>query len=291
MKKKEGFDGQRTYILPDALTSDVAAHPLCRGLYITDIGYYPKAQFHHRERRKGIPQCILIYCVQGAGWCQIGAEKYVITSNKVIILPAGVGHQYGADPANPWSIYWLHFAGQQADSFRQFVQGADRTGPLTVVPNEERFRLFDDIFGHLTMSFNPDNLIFATSCLPHLLATFRESVYKQAVPDDVPDAVSASIDFMKQHLHQALSLQQLADLAGLSASHYSALFRSRTQSSPVNFFSFLRMQQACRLLENTTLRVKEIAAQLGFDDPYHFSRTFHQFIGHSPRAYRTMEKG
>lgn len=85
--------------------------------------------------------------------------------------------------------------------------------------------------------------------------------------------------------------RKLADQAGLSASPYSVLFRTRTQSSPVNFFSFFRMQQACRLLENTKLRVKEIAAQLGYDDAYLFSRTFHQFIGHSPRTYRTMEKG
>lgn len=291
MKKREGFDGQRSLILPLKLVNQVSRHPLCQGLYITDIGYYPKARFHYRERRKGSPQCILIYCIQGEGWYQTGPEKHEVKANQVVILPARMPHQYGADPANPWSIYWLHFSGHQADSFRQYLHGEGRTAPLTLVPNDERFRLFDDIFAHLTMSFNPDNLIFSISCLPHLLATFRESVYKQAVQDDAEDVVSTSIDFMKQHLHQALTLAELAEQADLSVSHYSALFRRKTQSSPINFFNFLRMQQACRLLENTPFRVKEIAVQLGFEDPYHFSRTFHQFIGVSPRHYRDTDKG
>lgn len=232
-----------------------------------------------------------MYCLQGQGWYQLGSEKHEISANQVVILPARVPHQYGANPADPWSIYWLHFSGLQADSFQQFLHGSGQTVPITIVPNDERFRLFDDIFAHLTMSFNPDNLIFAACCLSHFLATFRESVYKQAVQADTGDAVSASIDFMKQRLHQSLTLAQLADQAGLSISHYSALFRRKTQSSPMNFFNFLRMQEACRLLENTTMRIKEIAAQLGFNDPYHFSRTFHQFIRHSPRQYRHTEKG
>lgn len=291
MKKKEGFDGQRSHVLPPDVVKAVSGHPLCQGLYITDIGYYPKARFHHRERRKGSQECILMYCLQGQGWYQLGSEKHEISANQVVILPARVPHQYGANPADPWSIYWLHFSGLQADSFQQFLHGSGQTVPITIVPNDERFRLFDDIFAHLTMSFNPDNLIFAACCLSHFLATFRESVYKQAVQADTGDAVSASIDFMKQRLHQSLTLAQLADQAGLSISHYSALFRRKTQSSPMNFFNFLRMQEACRLLENTTMRIKEIAAQLGFNDPYHFSRTFHQFIRHSPRQYRHTEKG
>lgn len=65
MKKKEGFQGQRSYVMPVSLLHTVREHPLCQGLYITDIGYYPKAQFHNRVRKAGISQFVLLYCVQG----------------------------------------------------------------------------------------------------------------------------------------------------------------------------------------------------------------------------------
>lgn len=290
MKKKEGFDGQRSTMLAPALLAEIAAHPLCQGLYITDIGYYPNARFHHRKRKKGSPQHILIYCVQGAGWYQLHDEKHPITANQLIILPAHTPHHYGADNDHPWTIYWLHLAGQQVGDFLTYLHGPGAHQPLTVVPDEERFRAFEDMLAHVNLSFNLDNLIYANACLPRFLVSFRESVYYHAVPHDPADVVSRSIDFMKGHLAQQLTLPELAGQAGLSASHYSALFRRRMQNSPVNFFTFLKMQRACQLLENTQLRIKEIAQELGFDDPYHFTRVFTTFIGLSPRQFRDTEK-
>jgi AraC family transcriptional regulator, arabinose operon regulatory protein len=290
MKKKEGFQGQRSYILPPALLQEVEKHPLCRGLFITDIGYYPKARFHRRERRKGSEQHVLIYCVQGEGWYQVQEEKYNVKPNQLFILPAGVYHQYGSENRNPWTIYWLHFTGSQAGSFVQYLYGDNAHSPLTVVPHEERFLLFEDIFSHLNMSFNVDNIVYANNCLYHFLVSFRESVYKHAVDQDQGDVVKQSVEYMKLHLDRTFTLQELAEQAGLSASHYSAVFRRKTQNSPINFFMFLKVQKACQLLENTSFRVKEIAQQVGFEDPYHFSRVFSQFIGLSPRQFRTVDK-
>ena len=200
------------------------------------------------------------------------------------------GHIYRADNHNPWSIYWLQFTCAQASCFFEYLYGNHTYSPLTVVPNEERFRLFEDIYSHLNMSFNIDNIIYANNCLYHFLVSFRESVYKHAINEEQGDVVKHSIEFMKGHLEQNFTLQELAEQAGLSVSHYSAVFRRKTQNSPVNFFMFLKIQRACQLLENTNLRVKEIAHQMGFEDPYHFSRVFSQFIGLSPRQFRTTEK-
>ncbi|QHT65511.1 AraC family transcriptional regulator [Rhodocytophaga rosea] len=290
MRKKEGFEGQRSYILPAPLLEEVEKLPLCQGLLITDIGYYPKARFHTRERRKGSGQHVLIYCVQGEGWYQVQDQKYTVKPNQLFILPAHLSHKYGTKNQNPWTIYWLHFTGSQASSFLQYLYRNDKYAPLTVVPTEERFRMFEDIYAHLNMSFNLDNVIYANNCLYHFLVSFRDSVYKHAITEEQGDVVQQSIEFMKGHLDQKFTLQQLAEQAGLSASHYSAIFRQKTQNSPVNFFMFLKVQRSCQLLENTNLRVKEIAHQIGFDDPYHFSRVFSQFIGLSPQQFRTIEK-
>jgi len=80
--KKEGFQGQKSYMMPSSTLKKAMSHPLCKSLYITDIGYYPNAQFHSRERKKGCQQYNLIYCVKGEGWYNILDKKYVLKGNQ-----------------------------------------------------------------------------------------------------------------------------------------------------------------------------------------------------------------
>lgn len=291
IRKKEGFVGQRSYVLPGELKTVIASHPLCEALYITDIGYYPKAAFHTRERRNGSPQYILIYCVQGEGWYYLHNQKYVVKPNQVFILPADQAHRYGTDVTNPWTIYWLHFTGSRAHHFLQYLQQDVDPSPVTVSPQAERFQLFDDIMAHIEMSFNMDNLVYANSSLARFLATFNNAVYNPSrVTKTEDDPISRSIAFMRDNLNRTLSLDELAQMAGMSASHYSAVFRTKVQSAPINFFTFLKIQEACRLLENTQLRIKEVAYQIGYSDPYHFSRVFTHMMNVSPRDFRKLRR-
>ena len=52
------------------------------------------------------------------------------------------------------------------------------------------------------------------------------------------------------------------------------------------FLTELRIQAACEYLDTTSLAIKEIAAMLGYEDPYYFSRTFAKCTGQSPMKYR-----
>jgi AraC family transcriptional regulator of arabinose operon len=67
---------------------------------------------------------------------------------------------------------------------------------------------------------------------------------------------------------------------------FSDLFKRHYGTSPMAYFSELRMQRARELLSFTKMSVKEIAAELGFDDPLYFSRAFKKVSGMSPRDYR-----
>jgi hypothetical protein len=64
-KELEGFVGQRAIVLLRTILAKYCSpNPLIAGAY-TDIGYYPKAKFHYREREHGSDQHILIYCCEG----------------------------------------------------------------------------------------------------------------------------------------------------------------------------------------------------------------------------------
>ncbi len=87
-----------------------------------------------------------------------------------------------------------------------------------------------------------------------------------------------------------LQVATLAAQANISPSHFFALFKRRVGSAPMDYFTRLRMKQACRLLECTSLNVKEIATEMGYDDPFYFSRVFKSVNHVAPSDYRAAQR-
>jgi len=287
---KEGFQGQRSYSLPLTLLHEATSHPLCQGLYVTDIGFYPAARAHKRTRRAGSAQHLLLYCVQGAGWYQLNhADKRPLQANQWVVLPAHVPHKYGADETAPWTIYWLHFAGMQAAALYEYLQEQQPEAPATIRPTEERVQLFEAMFSQLTLTATLAGVVQASARLGHFLLTLLPSA-SPLVPSPTAGGITQSIQFMREHLAQSFTVPELAAQAGLSVSHYAALFREQVGRPPIVFFNFLKVQQACQLLADRSLRIKEIAHQLGFGDVYYFSRVFTKVMGISPRQFRQGDR-
>ncbi|MFW6060223.1 MAG: helix-turn-helix domain-containing protein [Phycisphaeraceae bacterium] len=95
-----------------------------------------------------------------------------------------------------------------------------------------------------------------------------------------------AVRHIEQHYDQPLDVAQLAEVAGLSASHFNRLFRQWTSYAPAEYLRRVRVARARTLLAAPDLTVKEIAARTGFSDPYHFSKVFRQVDGLTPTAYR-----
>ena len=76
IKIKNGFQGERSLVMPEMILDLADSDPVLRTLHITDIGYYPHATYHYRERTEPIDQCVLIYCVKGSGHYSIDGKQY-----------------------------------------------------------------------------------------------------------------------------------------------------------------------------------------------------------------------
>ena len=102
--------------------------------------------------------------------------------------------------------------------------------------------------------------------------------------------VRAVTEHVCRHLDQRLSLDDLADVAGLSVSRLAHLFRELTATTPQQFLEQQRLARARQLLAATPLSIKEIAQQVGFENPFYFSLRFRRGTGMSPRAWRRREQ-
>jgi len=92
--------------------------------------------------------------------------------------------------------------------------------------------------------------------------------------------------FMEAHLHEPFDLTRLAPAAGLSAFHFSRLFKKATGLSPSHYFIRQRIARARLLLRETDASIIEIGMSVGYSSPSLFAQIFRRETGVSPGDYR-----
>jgi AraC-like DNA-binding protein len=93
-------------------------------------------------------------------------------------------------------------------------------------------------------------------------------------------------DAMDRAYAQPLAVGDLARIAHVSPAHFTRTFRATFGETPHRYLQRRRVERAMHLLRETDRSVTEICFQVGFGSPGTFSRTFHDIVGRSPRAYR-----
>ena len=68
--------------------------------------------------------CLLLYCTAGHGWLEAEGARDTIRPGTLVVLPPGVAHRYAADERDPWTLWWVHFAGEATSAWPGWVQGA-----------------------------------------------------------------------------------------------------------------------------------------------------------------------
>jgi AraC-like DNA-binding protein len=289
--KMDNFFGDRSVVFSEKQLSTIKKEPLFGELYISDIGFYPHAKSHFRKRENGINEHILIYCIAGCGIIQTNEKKHQLGPNSFFIIPGSKPHSYWASENNPWSIYWLHFGGKRSLKFEQYFCKIISIEQSSNSRIGDRINLFNEILTALESGFSKNNIEYANLCLNSLIASFfYRDTYRAAKGFKSGDPVDKSILFMQKNIERELKIKDISTHVKLSESHYSKLFRNKTGSSPLEYFINLKMQEAIRLLANQSLRIKEVAFKLGYNDPCYFSRIFSKQIGVNPRSFLKTSK-
>lgn len=282
--KSDGFLGQKMFVLPPAIRQELEQNPIGQLLYITDIGFFPKALHHNRERLSGAQEDILIFCIEGKGEVTIDDTKITLIANEFCLIKKDTPHSYIANPNQPWSIYWIHFDGTKAEEICQQMPLHQKIS-LRSSEEQGRIALFNNFFQVLEAGITTERVLYISMQLWALMSSFVfSSLYSKNLPEQ--NRIEKSIKYMKDNLQKTINLEDVASAVQSSVSHLSATFKTQTGYAPLNYFILLKMQEACRLLSLSQLNIKEIAFHLGYSDPYYFSRLFKKTIGTSPKSYR-----
>jgi AraC-like DNA-binding protein len=293
--KADGFTNEHLYVLPDEFLSRLQDNELFRPLTVTDIGYFPLARNHFRQRPQGCETAILMYCSAGSGFYSIdGGPTRTLSSKQLIIIPPNTPHVYGASEENPWSIYWVHLRGS---IFQSYYAMSSRFMPLELseIVGEQILELFRRCFALLKAPYQNEEYFYLCQLTGTILALTsfagKQSVSPLTINGGDRNGLDKAIAYMKDHLHRMVTLEQLTAAAQFSPSHLHSLFRRATGHAPIDYFLRIKIQAASKDLYFSNLPIKDIAEAYGIEDPYYFSRLFKRIMGVSPKKYRSQIKG
>jgi len=284
----EGFPGQRLLVLPRPMVRSALQRAGTSHLVVTDCGYFPEARAHGMTRESGINQAIVITCTKGRGWCVIDGVEHTVLPGQVLIIHPGLPHSYGADPDDPWTLWWLHVAGRDLAEFLHAVGMTPSTPVRTVSDIYRVVGLVEEVVHWMGEDSTWENLVAASGAAWHLMALLSAD---RQPSGSRSTSVDLAREYLRNHLAERVAVSDLAAMASVSTSHFAALFRDQVGMPVLQYQTQLRMARARELLDTTAWDVTRVAEEVGYIDPFYFSRLFKKIHGVPPRGYRAQDKG
>lgn len=263
------------------------------GTQIIEKGYssYPPAEKHpegfYFDIRKGriLDSWQLLYIHAGKG--KIRDDKgnvQQINCGEMILLRPGVWHSYYPDPETGWEEFWIGFKGRVIDDRAR--HGFLNKTIYNVGVRENIVSLYNEAI-QVAVQEKTSYQQYLAGVVNLLLGL---AVYHDTNMTVSSDYITGKIDaakaIMRAHFYDDIELEDIAKETGMSYSWFRKKFREYTGISPARYILGLRIQEACRLLVESTLSIKEISWKLNFDDSSYFSSMFLREVGMSPKEYR-----
>ena len=117
---------------------------------------------------------------------------------------------------------------------------------------------------------------------------FESMKNREAISDcfDQGNLVNQVKNYVREHVFEDVSLENVANVVFLSRSHFSRLFKKQTGENYIQFITRMKMEKAIELLGDPKYRVYQVGECLGYKTTRHFSRLFYGFTGYYPNQYR-----
>lgn len=247
-------------------------------------GGYETVASDYDVHRSGFTFRTVELVVAGSGVVELGERSFALTSGMSYAYGPTVPHRIRTDPRRPLGKYFLCFAGQAAE--RLLNSGALVDGsPVWVSDISNLITLLDLI---------QDNSRGGANAAPICNRLVEVFLLKLAdlgqVADGRPDRGAAeTFHAVRRYLRNEFltvdSIEKVANQFGISPAYLARLFRRFEKTTPHDYLNRLKMTHAASVLLSTNCRVKDVADQLGYSDPFHFSRAFKAEFGVSPRAF------
>ena len=261
------------------------------GVLVAD--HFVQAYGYATYRLHGTRDWLLTYTLEGMGRYVLAGQHYDCRPGDIVILPPGSPHDYRTVQNDiHWRFYWVHFLPRP--TWLAWLRLDERIPGMSVqsIADEMTRQRIETAFVRLVRDNAAASVLtniwqkeLAENALEEvLLLTAQQRANASIEPLDL--RVHRVLQHITEHLHEPLRVDRLAQLVQLSPSRLSHLFKHQTGTSIIETVLSLRLRRAARLLQFSSLSVQQVAAEVGFQSAFYFSRQFKLYYGLSPSNYR-----
>jgi AraC-like DNA-binding protein len=233
----------------------------------------------------------LHYIARGGGTFRSGDDRpRRVEAGTAFLLFPGVWHRYEPDEGTGWDEWWLGFDGPSARRMMSPPFFGPRQPLVEVGERGEVLEHFTAVVALLREdAAHMQRLLAGRAAL--LLGALQARLAGEGVDARGARAIQEAKRRIAAGLARPLDGQVLARALGVTYHWLRRAFRQQVGMSLHEYHLQLRMHAAMRLLEGSEREVGDIAGELGFDDPYYFSRVFRKEVGASPQRWRRQRLG
>ncbi|MFG2504722.1 helix-turn-helix domain-containing protein [Streptomyces rubiginosohelvolus] len=238
-------------------------------------------------RTCGTEDWLLLYTCEGRGRVRTAGHGVVrAEAGSVLALAPGTPHDYGTDPvADGWTVLWAHVLPRpEWPPLLDFPRAGEGVGRVSLTaPLAERVAAAFTRAVSLSTSTVGNAVLFGINAVEEALLWCDTQNSRGTTTDP---RLLAVLEHLSTRLADRHTVRSLAQVAGVSPSRLSRLFADRLGTGVMAHVEARRMDMACRLLTLSDLPVREVARQVGYEDPLYFSTRFRRALGCPPSAYR-----
>ncbi len=247
-------------------------------------GKHSKLSKRWQIENDNTPYARLYYIKNGSGYMRTHDKDISFKPNHLYLVPprGNLAYNYIAD----LEIWWVHFTIKVFDSIDLF--------------DYLNYKLERQVWNNDYLEIEMDQLIIASKnddvqsqmlgngLLLKLIAPFFSDFSKNTSAAEIEQMqrFAPVISYIDNNIGEKITLEQLASLVNYERTYFSSLFTDIFKISPIRFILRKRIERAMFRLETTNCLLEEISEELGFSDAYHFSKTFKQYTGIAPTAFR-----
>ena len=243
-------------ILPNSICVPLTATARAQALYFYPVlcgHYYCDSQY--QVSRPCYENPLLLFVRSGSMALEYDGETYHAEKGDILLLDCDRPHTYRTESGA--EFLYLHFDGSNA---HDLVRAIAAESP--VVQREENMligqRLYDMVQDYQKVGLGSEA---EDSMRIYQLLTWLALPPRKLSRRDNP--INQTVEYIREHVGDAIALRELADMAHLSACHYSHEFKRQTGFSPMEYVINTRLEKAKMLLLQTTMSVMDIAYEVG----------------------------
>ena len=249
-----------------------------------------KAGSEHRIQRETYPGHEFIFCTAGQGWIQVNGKRHEVSADELIWVNCHHPHAYGANSNQPWELYWIRVEGRPLEKLAQLLEIKSQPVIRKIEPALTQ-QEFERILQRMSGTRPSDAGIINASVTAIISLVFNARLAdSETIQPELPMPVQKALEKMRLYFHTPIRVVELAQLAGMSESHFSRQFKTAMGTSPIDWLRRERINQAKHRLIESDDAIKEVARQVGYSDQFFFSKDFKKMTKLTPSQFREQER-